>query len=170
MSLPKKIVAGDTFSYTVTSNTYTDSDGYTVYLKFRGAGTIDITGTSSDDTTFELTETAANTRGWRAGYYKYIVYASDGTNEYTLETGAVTIELRADLDHTTDVRTHAQKVLAALEAQLEGKASKDQQSYSINGRQITRYSVEDLLKFRAMYRKEVKAEQGKVITKLFVRL
>lgn len=170
MSLPTTITAGDTFSYVVTSATYTNSDGYTVYLKLRGAGSIDLTGTATTDSEFTITETAANTANWTAGFYKYVIYASDGTNEYTLDTGTTEVTLRADLDPTTDIRSHAQKVLDAIEAVIEGRASTDQQSYTINGRSLTRMTVDDLLKFRRLYKQEVKKEQGKYRSKLLIRM
>ena len=59
---------------------------------------------------------------------------------------------------TSDPRTHARKVLDALEALIEGKASKDQQSYSIAGRSISRLSPGELLEWRDRYRVEVAAE------------
>jgi hypothetical protein len=54
-----------------------------------------------------------------------------------------------------DPRTHAERMLAKIESILEGRADKDVSSYSINGRSITKMSIDELLKFRAIYRAEV---------------
>lgn len=47
--------------------------------------------------------------------------------------------------------THNRRVLAAINALLEGKATKDVQSYEIKGRQLEKMSLEDLLKWKAVY-------------------
>ena len=56
-------------------------------------------------------------------------------------------------------KSHVQKTLEALEALIEGKATKDQQSYSINGRTITKMPITDLLKWRDKYKAEFRKEQ-----------
>ena len=53
-----------------------------------------------------------------------------------------------------DVRSHAKKVLDAIEAVLENRASQDQMSYSIAGRSLSRMSIDDLMTFRNRYRAE----------------
>lgn len=54
--------------------------------------------------------------------------------------------------------THATRMLTAIELLLEGKATADVAEYQINGRSLKRYSIPDLLKLRALYKKEVAAE------------
>lgn len=61
------------------------------------------------------------------------------------------------LDYTLE-NTHASRVLIAIEAVLEGKAGKDAQSMSINGKEITRYSFEDLQKIRRVYLREYRQD------------
>lgn len=161
------ILAGDTFTHTLENDDY---DGtYTAHLKLRGASTINIAGTKSDGV-YTFTETAANTAAWTVGKYLYVIYVSDGTTEKTLETGSVDIEYRPDLNPASDIRTHAEKTLDAIEAVIEGRATVDQQSYTIKGRTLTRMSLDDLLKFRQIYRNEVRREQGKTRRKILVRM
>jgi hypothetical protein len=50
-------------------------------------------------------------------------------------------------------------MLAKIESILEGRADKDVSSYSINGRSITKMSIDELLKFRAIYRAEVQRQR-----------
>ena len=52
-------------------------------------------------------------------------------------------------------KDHLVKVLAALEALLEGKASSDVSSYSIAGRALTKLSISELLVWRDKYKAEL---------------
>lgn len=58
----------------------------------------------------------------------------------------------------TDTRSHARKMLDAIESVMEGRATTDVASYTIGGRQINKMSAEDLMKWRSYYRSEVQAE------------
>ena len=58
-----------------------------------------------------------------------------------------------------DRRSHVKKVLDALEALLEGKASQDQLSYSIRGRSLSRMTPSELLEWRDKYKSEWAKEQ-----------
>ena len=57
-----------------------------------------------------------------------------------------------------DNRSHVKKVLDALEATLENKASQDQLSYSIAGRSLSRLSPTELIQWRDRYREEYNRE------------
>lgn len=57
-----------------------------------------------------------------------------------------------------DGRSHAQKILEALEDTLLGKASRDQMGYSIAGRSISRLAPAELLKWRDLYKAEYARE------------
>ena len=64
-----------------------------------------------------------------------------------------------------DVQSHARKVLSAIEAVIEGRASQDQMSYSIAGRSLSRMPIDDLLtlrdRYRAEWNKEKRLQRGK---------
>ena len=53
-----------------------------------------------------------------------------------------------------DLRSHAKKVLDALQAVIENRANIDQSSMSIAGRSLSRMSVDESLKFRDRYKAE----------------
>lgn len=156
---PTQIIAGDTLQIDYSSSTYTNAAGYLVYLKLRGAADIDLTSSAIDDTTFRISATAAATAAYTAGFYNYVVYVSDGTNQYTLEQGTVEIKQRFDLSTSpVTTSTHARTVLAAVEAVIEGRATKDQESYSIAGRSLSRTPISDLLTLRDYYKERVMKE------------
>jgi len=73
-----------------------------------------------------------------------------------------TFEVVANRDAaTTDPRSHVKITLDAIEAVIESRATKDQESYSINGRSLSRTPLKDLLMFRDKYKAEYLKEQRK---------
>ena len=56
--------------------------------------------------------------------------------------------------------TQHRKVLKQIDDLLEGKAAKDVQYYMIQGRQLNKMTVPDLLHWKAVYTRLVLAEQG----------
>ena len=100
-----------------------------------------------------------------AGTYRYAVKAertSDHVSQ-TVQSGLIEVNINP-VDG--DPRTHAERTLEAIEALLEGRAGKDVQSYSIQGRSLTKMTVDELRRWRRHYRAEVLAQhgKGKVIT------
>ena len=57
-----------------------------------------------------------------------------------------------------DGRSHARRVLDAIEATLEGRATDDAVEISIRGRTIKQTPVVELMKLRDVYKREVSAE------------
>lgn len=108
--------------------------------------------------------TSAETQNIKPSIYAYhIGLTQDGERE-TLTTGI--IEVLPDVTaNAVDTRSHARRVLDAIEATLEGKATSDHEETQINGRSIKRFPVEQLLTWRDKYRAEVVREQRKLNAK-----
>jgi hypothetical protein len=115
-------------------------------------------GESGSDYIVEVA--AAATAAYTAGIYHwqaYIVRSSD-SERITVDSG--TFEVKANRDAAaTDPRGHVKKVLDAIEAIIEKRASKDQESYSIQGRSLGRTPISDLILLRDRYRAEWVREQ-----------
>jgi hypothetical protein len=173
---PLEIIIGDTLTWIRRSvqaayendagtTEYTDikaSEGWT--LKFTAVGRLGIVAiTAAADTDnaddFKFTATAAVTAAYVAGDYQWQVTATKTTTRYTIAEGWVTL-----LDNISgrsalyDNRSHAKKVLDAIEAVIEGRASLDQMSYAIAGRQLSRTPIPDLMKLRSLYKDEYDGE------------
>lgn len=157
---PTEVRAGDTVKWTRDdlTATYPASGGWSLDYYLRNAtASIDI-GTSAnaeDPDAFDVDETAATTAGWAAGEYRWIARVSKGAEVYTVETGTLLVKANLAAAGGVDDREHAEKVLTAIEAVIEGRASKDQASYTIGNRSLSRTSLPDLLALRDKYRKEV---------------
>lgn len=155
--IPKEIAAGVTLELGVSFAEHPAPD-WSLELTLRGPAAIDITS-SADGDAHVISADAAATASWTAGRYSYQLRATDGTDVVTIERGELVIA--PDLAAASagyDGRTHARKVLDAIEAVIEGRASLDQQSYQINNRSLSRTPISDLLKLRNQYRAEVRAE------------
>lgn len=165
---PSEIIAGDRIAW---KRSDLDSDypiasyslKYSARLENAGSTEIEITASESgSDYIVEVGQ--ATTANYTAGVYHwqaYIIRSSD-SERVTIDSG--TWEVKANSDTaTTDPRGHVKKVLDAIEATIEGRASKDQESYSIQGRSLGRTPIADLIllrdKYKAEYVRETRAER-----------
>lgn len=161
MIFPGSFSAGLTFDASATSTAYPASAGWTYTALLRGPSSIDLTGTV-DGNEHRIHASAAETAAWTPGQYRYTIRAANGPDRAEVESGFITIEADlADLAPGTDVRTHAQRVLANIEAVLEKRATHDQQRYTINNRELWKTPIADLLLLRSEYRKIVAQENAK---------
>lgn len=105
-----------------------------------------------------------------AGLYAWIATAirDDGGDPAVLldrrEVARGTLEVRPDLSALVagyDARSQAVRILEAIDATLEGRASSDQSAYTINGRSLSRIPVPELLALRRHYAALVHKERGR---------
>lgn len=104
----------------------------------------------------------ATTLSKRYRWQEYAQKSAGPTDRVTLRTGYLTVLKNLDsagVASGLDIRTHAEICLDAIEAVLQNKATKDQFSYSIAGRALSRYSWRELIAMRSHYRAEVRREQ-----------
>ena len=162
LRFPLKIKAGLTFQHQLNLTAYPASNwALTTYL--RGPIAIDISAAS--DGNLHLFNIAADkTKNWRAGHYGYSIRATHKESGQVDEIESGALEIIADLalvSESIEVRSHAKKTLAALEAVIEGRASLDQERYRINNRELYRTPLSELIKLRNLYRNEVSQELAK---------
>lgn len=134
---------------------------WSVTLHLRGPAAIDIAA-AVEGSAHRMTAAAAETAAWTPGRYWYHLRATDaGGVADLLEDGH--LEIRPDLLSAGagfDGRGHAERVLDAIEAVIEGRATQDQQSYTINNRSLSRTPLADLLLLRERYRAQVAAQHA----------
>lgn len=161
-TLTNLLTAGDTLDFTTSVPEYPSSAGWTLKYRLapRVAGTaIDLTASAESDG-YRVQVAAASTIGWAAGFYTWTAYVEKAAERYTVGRGQ--LEIRAastTLAAGSDGRTHARKVLDAIESVIEGRATLDQQEYAIAGRSLKRMAIDELMRFRRIYQSEVKAEE-----------
>jgi len=127
---------------------------YSARLEGTGSTEIEITASASgDDYLVEIA--SATTASYTAGVYHWQAYITRDSDSQRLTVDTGTWEVVANRDAaTTDPRSHARIMVEKIESVLEGRAAADVNSYSINGRSLTKIPIPELLQFRASYRAE----------------
>jgi hypothetical protein len=156
---PDSFRVGDTVPWTRTLTDYPAS-AWTLTYAFAGPSTFTVVATASGDD-FAVTITSAVSSAYRPGRYAWQSYASAGAARYLVASGSC--EILPDLSlYTTphDSRSWARRVLEALQATIEGRASRDQTSIMVDGLQIGRMTPTDLLKMWGKFNALVDAEDN----------
>lgn len=147
-----EFVQGESLEWKKTYSDYPASDGWTLDYYFRGNGTgLEVAATADGDS-FLLSATAAETAEMSAGVYYFQGFVSLETERILVDVGEVKILPSLIADNATfDGRSQVKIILDAIDALIAGKATLDQQEYTIGNRQLKRYPIPDLLELRTMY-------------------
>jgi len=161
---PTQIIAGDRAAWKRTDlgTDYAPASyslKYSARLEDSGSTEIEITASESgSDYIIEVGQ--STTTAYTAGVYHWQAYITRTSDSERVTVDSGTWEIKANRDAaTTDPRNHVKKVLDAIESVIEGRASKDQESYSIQGRALSRTPIADLITLRDKYRAEWVREQ-----------
>jgi len=160
---PGELRTGDTWKWTKSLADYPAS-AWTLKYRFKNAaGGFEITASTSGND-YSVTVAAATTAAYAAGLYSWMAWVEGGSSEkYTVDSGVCTLNPDYRSGTATaafDDRTHARTVLDAIEAVIEGRASKDQMEYEIAGRRLKLTPIADLLKLRQHYLAEVAGQKA----------
>lgn len=151
--VPDSAVAGDTWRWAVELPDHPPSDGWALTYAFRGAQTVQVTA-QPDGETYVVTVPAAETAKLGSGVCPWSARVAKDGERYTVATGTVTVEADLGEGPTTNER-----ILAAIEATLEGRASQDADTYQIAGRAVSKTPHDKLMDLRARYRYLVEIER-----------
>ena len=122
---PLTLRAGDTWKWTRTLTDY-PAGAWTLKYRFKNAaGGFELSATTSGSD-HAISVSAANSALHSAGTYDWIAWVEGGSSEkYTVDSGVIQItpNYRADSGGLAalDDRSHARKMLAAIEAWLESR-------------------------------------------------
>jgi hypothetical protein len=168
--LPDKIRAGDTIKWRVDAttdnlgNSITSAD-YTLKYYFRNKARPQ--GHTATGTTFgtgwELSVSATDSAAFEVGDWFWQAVATKGSESFTIGTGR--IEVLAGLSYSSnpgiiDDRTQAEKDLAAVQKAIRDIANGNAvKSYSVAGRNLTRYEMADLIALESKLKFEVQRER-----------
>ena len=161
-SEPSALRAGDTWKWTRSLPDYPASAGWTLKYRFKNStGGFEIVASASGND-YSITAAAVTTATYTAGTYTWEAWVEGGSSEkYTIDEGTFVVkpDYRAvAAGAALDDRSHAKKVLDAITAVIENRASKDQERYMIANRELWRTPIPELLKLRQRYLSEVNAE------------
>jgi len=162
MELANLLTAGDTLNFTAVVSDYPATGGWTLkyHLAPRVSGSvIDITATASGSD-YLVQVSSSTTGGWAAGYYTWSAYVEKAGERYTVSRGQLEIRAAsASMAAGVDNRTHARKVLDAIRAVIENRATLDQQEYTIGNRSLKRMTGDELQRLEKSYATRVADEE-----------
>lgn len=163
-SIPATLVAGDTWLWSDASAFASHPPPYWtlryILRPVAGGAAITIQGTAVTDC-YTLAAISANTAGFTPGEYEWAALAyEDGGDERAWVTSGRVVIAPDPATTTGSLRSAAERTLAAITATIEGRATKDADAYSIEGRSITRTPMPDLLRLQAIYERKVAFERN----------
>jgi hypothetical protein len=166
---PEKIVAGDLVQWKRAASGFSiptgavpkSSDGWALTYALVKSGTkYAITAAASGDD-FLVSLSAAVTAAYAAGVYQWQAYVTLADERYLVGSG--TLEILPNFAASTagyDGRTHARKVLDALKAKIESRATKDQEQMVVGGMVVGQMPIHRLLEFYDRFKTEVASEEA----------
>ena len=157
---PSEVVVGD-FVQFKRSDLAIDypTDSYTATFVARltagGSSEIQVEANVSDGA-YLFTIDSATSAAFVAGKYHWQTEILRNSDDSRVVVNRGSLDIVVDLDATgADPRTHAEIMLAKIESLLEGKADSDVANYSIQGRSLTKFGLDELLQWRDYYNAEV---------------
>ncbi len=151
--LPTRITIGDTVTWSESFSDYPAGDSWVLKYHFTSPDAFFASTHAADGDDHTITIV---TTDLEVGRYLYAKKITDGSQVFTLERGFIYVDPDLSADTAgVDRRKYAEIALGNIEAILLGKATKDQSSYSFNGRALSRYSPAELNEWRASLRIEV---------------
>jgi hypothetical protein len=134
---------------------------YVARITAGGASEIQLTGTAYGND-YLFSATSAESANFTPGYYHWQLEMVRNSDSQRIVVDRGTFTAIVDLDvNGTDPRTHAEIMVGKIQSVLENRADADVASYSIEGRSLTKMSIEDLLRWRDYYRREFNMEKRK---------
>jgi hypothetical protein len=120
---------------------------------------------AANGTGFSVVHPMATTAAIVPGIYKWVAFVENGAERYQVDDGQLEVLPSFVGTNALDGRSHVKKTLDALEAMIEGKATKDQLEYTIGQRSIKRMEASEVIawreKYLAWYRQELAEERVK---------
>ncbi|MHC4712018.1 MAG: hypothetical protein ACYTAN_01940 [Planctomycetota bacterium] len=161
--VPSRIIRSDRVLFTFDDADYLAVDYKGLFAIAAGTGKLDLESASDVDV-FDFEITTGQTAAMVAGLYPWsfrVEARADETHIYTLATGSLeVVQSVVDMAETpVDPRGHIERLLDAVRAALEGRATKDQESYSIAGRSLSRIPLPDLRDLEKDYAARLVAQQ-----------
>lgn len=154
---PDEAVAGDLWSWKKSVPGYPASEGWALTYHFANSSANFSISASGDGADFLVEVTPENPA---PGLYNWAATVKKGAARITVGSGSITVHPDPE-SGSADLRSYAQKIVDAIEAVIEKRASKDQENYSIDGRSLARTPIADLLLLRDRFRKELANEKAK---------
>lgn len=160
---PLSFRVGDTVRWTRSLADYPADAGWQLVYTYVSVASKQVVTATAAGALHSIEITAAGSALWAAGDYTWQATVSKGAERYTIGVGRTVVLVNiAVAAGGLDTSTHARRVLAAVEAVLEGRAGEAEADVQINGRAVKYIPIAELLVLRDRYRAEVAREDAAV--------
>ena len=122
---PSSLRAGDTLAWRKVLPDYPATEWTLGYTLINSSAKITITG-SADGVEHVINVAAATSGAYTAGKYDYVAHVTKGAERVTVGSGRIEVLPNLAAATTYDNRSHARKMLDAIESLLQNKATADQ--------------------------------------------
>lgn len=161
--IPHELTPGDSWTWQLAFGDYPPSDGWTLTVSLRGPsavapslGEIDIEAEATPDNgAYMVSARADQTAQLVPGNYRWVASVARvvGSQEerVSVHRGVTILLQQLQTADAGDTTTHNERMLAAIEALIEGRTTADVEYYQIAGRALTKIPVKELMGYRAKY-------------------
>jgi hypothetical protein len=161
---PLSFRSGDIVEFVKSFSDYSAADGWSCYYRLvNSANAYTAIQATADGTSFVISIPKATTAAYTPGKYTLFGWVTKSSEQYQVYKGAC--EVLVDISALTtgyEIRSHVKKVLDALEAVIEGRATEKERSVSIGGQAIELMTLAELrqewLKYKQYYDDEIRAD------------
>lgn len=158
---PTALRAGDTWRWRRELSAYPAPTWELVYTLFSAAAVRTLTA-EPDGSAHLISESPEDTAAAVAGRYDWVSHVSDGTDRYQVGAGSIQILPNLSEAASYDGRSHARRMLDAINATLESRAGEGDLDLvrAAFGDRSSEWSLEQLIKLRAQYAAAVAEEEA----------
>jgi hypothetical protein len=164
MTCPNTLTAGTTWEWSISSDTYKPSDGWTCKFVLVGNGQ-NIAVTVTPDLVADawtVTHPKASTATVPPGRYEWFANVEQGALEYPLAQGETTVKANPFASLTTsDSRSWAEIALANVREIIKGRATAAILEYEVAGRKLKYWEPEQLIAMQSKLAEQVRADRAK---------
>lgn len=157
--VPPLLNAGDSYAFLVTDPDHPATDGWSFVLAFNGATPLSKSSTP-DGAAHAIALSTTDTLSLASGLHRFVLRAVRPGEGYTRQSGVVEIRPDPVTASAGELASWAERALSAVEAAILGAASDEMRMMMIDGRQLQKYSMDELMRLRSRLKAEVAAEQG----------
>lgn len=161
LKLPDSITQGDSLEWMAEVTDYKAAAGWDLTYSFRGNSQTDVTGQDDGAGNWSFVLTTSASAGLLPGLYSYVVAATAPARRQTIYMATLSVTPDITQLRKFDGSSHAQRMLTAIEKLMEGKAEDDIHTMAHNGKALTRYAPEELIKLHNHYMRLVRVERAR---------
>jgi len=158
---PRSARAGDTWEWTRDLADYPADTWTLTYTVFSGAGVRPIVATA-DGTSYSIRVAPGDSAQFAAGRWDWVAHVTDGADRYQAGSGVLTVLPDLTSAASYDGRSHARRMLDAINAIMEGRAGEGDIDLvrTSFGDRAAEFDLERLMRMRQQYAWACQAEDN----------